>query len=77
MESRKRQQWRFGCREQICGHSGGRRGWDEWREENKNCGVKVNVTQSGLTLCNPKDYTVHGILQARILEWVAFPFSGD
>ena len=28
-----------------------------------------------LTLCNPLDYTVHGILQARILEWVAFPFS--
>ena len=27
------------------------------------------------TLCNPMDYTVHGILQARILEWVAFPFS--
>ena len=24
----------------------------------------------------PTDYTVHGILQARILEWVAFPFSG-
>ena len=23
----------------------------------------------------PLDYTVHGILQARILEWVAFPFS--
>ena len=23
----------------------------------------------------PTDYTVHGILQARILEWVAFPFS--
>ena len=22
------------------------------------------------------DYTVHGILQARILEWVAVPFSG-
>jgi len=21
------------------------------------------------------DYTVHGILQARIMEWVAFPFS--
>ena len=21
------------------------------------------------------DYTVHGILQARILEWLAFPFS--
>ena len=27
------------------------------------------------TLCHPKDYTVHGILQARIPEWVAFPFS--
>ena len=33
------------------------------------------VTQSRLTLCNPVDYTVHGILQARIQEWVAFPFS--
>ena len=28
------------------------------------------------TLCDPMDYTVHDILQARILEWVAFPFSG-
>ena len=35
--------------------------------------VKVRVTQS--TLCDPMDYTVHGIFQARILEWVAFPFS--
>ena len=26
--------------------------------------------------CNPMDYTVHGILQARILEWVVIPFSG-
>ena len=26
-------------------------------------------------LCDPMDYTVHGILQARILEWVAIPFS--
>ena len=34
----------------------------------------VKVVQSCLTLCNPMDYTVHGILQARILEWVAFPF---
>ena len=31
--------------------------------------------QSCLTLCDPMDYTVHGILQARILEWIAFPFS--
>ena len=31
--------------------------------------------QSCPTLCHPMDYTVHGILQARILEWVAVPFS--
>ena len=35
---------------------------------------EVKVTQSGLTLCDPMDYIVHEILQARILEWVAFPF---
>ena len=35
----------------------------------------VKVTQSCPTLCDPMDYTVHGILQARILVWVAFPFS--
>ena len=28
-----------------------------------------------LTLCDPMDYPIHGILQARILEWVAIPFS--
>ena len=38
---------------------------------------EVKVAQSCLTLCDPMDYTVHGILQARILEWVAFPFSRD
>ena len=37
--------------------------------------VKVKVAQVCLTLCNPMNYTVHAILQARILEWVAFPFS--
>ena len=37
--------------------------------------VKVKVTQSCLTLCHPMDCVVHGILQARILEWLAFPFS--
>ena len=36
--------------------------------------MKVKVAQSRPTLCDPMDYTVHGILQARILEWVAFPF---
>ena len=37
--------------------------------------VKVKVTQSCPILCHPMDCTVRGILQARILEWVAFPFS--
>ena len=37
--------------------------------------VKVKVVQSCPMLCDPMDYTVHGILQARILEWVAYPFS--
>ena len=37
--------------------------------------VKVKVAQSRSTLCDLMNYTVHGILQARILEWVAIPFS--
>ena len=37
--------------------------------------VKVKVAQSCPALCDLMDYTVHGILQARILGWVAFPFS--
>ena len=35
----------------------------------------VKVTQLYLILCDPMDYTAHGIIQARILEWVAIPFS--
>ena len=35
----------------------------------------LKVAQSCLTLCHPMDYTIHGVLQARIPEWVAFPFS--
>ena len=35
----------------------------------------MKVTQSCPTLCDPMDSTVHGILQARKLDWVAFPFS--
>ena len=36
---------------------------------------EVKVARLCLTLCNSMDYTVHGILQARILDWEAFPFS--
>ena len=44
------------------------------------CAVLCLVTHSCPTLCNPMDYSpsgssVHGILQARILEWVAMPSS--
>ena len=43
--------------------------------------VKVLVSQFCLDLCNPIDCSlpgssVYGISQARILEWVAIPFSG-
>ena len=42
--------------------------------------VKVTVTHSCLTLCDRMILThqaplLHGIFKARILEWVAFPFS--
>ena len=42
--------------------------------------VNVKVAQLCLTFCNPMDCSppdssVHGILRARILEWVAIPFS--
>ena len=37
--------------------------------------VKAKVFQSCLTLCDPMDSTVHGILKSRTLEWVALPFS--
>ena len=44
--------------------------------------VKVLVTQLHLTLCDPMEcsppgFSVHWISQARILEWVATPFSRD
>ena len=44
--------------------------------------VKCESAHSYLTLLDPMDYSplgssIHGILQARILEWVAIPFSGD
>ena len=44
--------------------------------------VKVFVAQQCPNLCDPMDYSlpsssVHGILQAKILEWVAIPFSRE
>ena len=37
----------------------------------------MKATQLCLTLCDSMDYTVYGILQDRIVEWVAFPSPGD
>ena len=37
--------------------------------------MKVKIAQLCLILCDPMDYTDHGILQARILEWAAVSFS--
>ena len=51
----------FECQLAFTGH-------EKWK--------KVKVAQSCPTLCDPMDYTVHGILQARILEWVAFQSPG-
>ena len=44
--------------------------------------LSAKSVQSCLTLCDPMDCSppgssVHGIFQARILEWVAIPFSRD
>ena len=51
-----------------------------WTEQSKEIATlswrgEVKVAQSCPTLCDPTDYTVHRIFQARILEWIAFPFS--
>ena len=48
--------------------------WDQRTHLRK---VKVLVAQSCPTLCHPMDCSVHGILQVRILEWVAIPFSRE
>ena len=52
------------------------------RKTVKTAQTRVLVAQFCLNLCNPSDCSppgssVHGILQARILEWVAIPFSWD
>ena len=39
------------------------------------CALRVKVAQLFPILCNSADYTVHKILQARMPEWAAFPFS--
>ena len=35
----------------------------------------MKIAQLCPTFCDPMDYTTHGILQVRVLEWIAFAFS--
>ena len=37
--------------------------------------VGICESHSVMSVCDPMDYTLHGILQVKILEWIAFPFS--
>ena len=46
-----------------------------WTELPCRGNVKMKVAQSCRTLYDPMDYTVHGVLRARVLEWIAIPFS--
>ena len=64
---KKRDKWIFNIIQR--GHS------TKWVLMSLSDDMKVKVTQSCPTPCDPMDYTVHGVLKARILEWVAFPFS--
>ena len=53
----------------------GRTGWGSGLQPCSHLVVVLKAAQSCLMLCDHVDFTVHGILQARILEWVAVPFS--
>ena len=55
-------------------------GKKEGRKERKERGKEREVAQSCLTLCDPLDYSppgssIHGIFQARVLEWDAVPLG--
>ena len=72
----KRMCWPLGVSLLLCPSTGKSAGW--YRNERSRKRVsELKVTHLCQTLCNPMDYTVHGVLQARILEWVAIPFSRD
>ena len=59
------------CLSQLRLHALNQGFWTEGERE------KVKVTQSCPILCDPMDYAFHGVLQARILEWAAFPFCRE
>ena len=51
--------------------------WEDLLEKGKAAAAAAKLLQSCTTLCNPMDDTAHGILQARILERIAFAFSRE
>ena len=68
-----------GCK-YMCGWVPSLFTWNCHNTVNQLCAVLCLIAQSCPTLCEPMDWSppgssVHGILQARILEWVAYPFS--
>ena len=74
--------WRANSLEKtlMLGKTEGRRRWRQRIRQLDGITDSVNTwvkVAHVLLFVNPTDYTVHGILQARILEWVVFPFSRD
>ena len=81
--------WKNGIDEPICREGMGRQmsRMDLWTQSGKKKvgrmeKVRAQSPQLCPTLCNPKDHglpgsSVHGILQTRILKWVAISFSSD
>ena len=73
-----RWEWPEGSRRKILGDAGNILCLDlvaSYKAITLHIYMKAKVVQLRPTLCKPMDYTVHGILLARILEWVAFAFS--
>ena len=67
-------------RRELSGTVGGNTNW--YSHYGEQYGMYAESLQSCLTLhdpmdCSPPDSSVHGISQARTLEWVAISFSGD
>ena len=63
--SYRRHYWRIKITRELQNKGGNYLYPEKWKWKSLSC----------IWLCDPVDYTVPGILQARILEWVAFPFS--
>ena len=67
--------WWWTGRPSVLQSMGQQRVRHNWATELTDNWSEIKVSQSSPTLCDPMNYTVHGILQTRILEWVAIPFS--